>query len=293
VGEGIELVASMSAGEPGPEGQYPGGTFHRAVADRLAGYAEILKHTVSRMSGFRLSSTRLPHGKGVMSDQLPGTTGHALLEQIRLEVEPLTRKITAHPYLEALEQHRVPEDALRPLATQQYLIVTNGIRNMALTVSRFGHLPSRKVLNDFLQAEFAVHAAVQQFDQAIGLGDQDLQQARPLPGALMFSYYETFVCLYASDADLITAFFFDAQVWIRNARRVSQALQTRYHLSPEAVTFFEMYANYQASEETVVPCLDAALERGVPADQIRESTRLLLAYELSFWDAMAEAAGIA
>jgi thiaminase len=226
-----------------------------------------------------------------MSDQLSVTTASDLLEQLQRDVEPLIQRITAHPYLAALERHQVPEDGIKLLATQQHWIVTNGIRNIALLVSRFGQEPSRKVLNDFLQAEFAVHEAVQRFAQAVGLSEPDLQQARIVPGALMFSYYETFLCLYGSDADLITAFFFDAQVWIRNARRVSQALQTQYHLRQADVTFFEMYANYQPSEEAVLPPLAAALERGVPAHQIREATRLLLEYELSFWDAMAEAAG--
>lgn len=228
-----------------------------------------------------------------MSDQFSVNTASELLEELRLNLETLIKKITTHPYLDALEQHQAPEDSLKLLATQQYLIVTNGIRNIALMVSRFGHLPSKKILNDFLQAEFAVQEAVQRFAKAVGLAEQDLPQAKILPGALMFSYYETFLCVYGSDADLITAFFFDAQVWIRNARRVSTALQTHYHLSQEAVTFFEMYANYQASEEAVLPPLEAALARGVPAQQVREATRLLLEYELSFWDAMAEAAGVA
>jgi len=43
----------------------------------------------------------------------------------------------------------------------------------------------------------------------------------------------------------------------------------------------------------VLPPLQAALERGVPAAQIQESTRLLLEYELCFWNAMAKASGVA
>jgi thiaminase len=216
-----------------------------------------------------------------------------LLEQMRLDLTPLMGQITAHPYLDALGQGKVSRKSLEFLATQQYKIVSNGIRNIALIVARFGHLPSKQILNGFLQAEFAVHEALQQFGRALGLNETDLQQAKILPEALMFSYYETWICLYGSDADLITAFYFDAQVWITNARRVSQALQAHYHLAQDEVTFFEMYANYQPLEEEVLPPLQAALERGVPAAQIQESTRLLLEYELCFWNAMAKASGVA
>lgn len=218
------------------------------------------------------------------------TNASHVLQQIRQDVRPLMDKIVSHPYLELLEQKKASEEALKALATQQYLIVSNGIRNLALIVSRFGNLPSKTILNDFLQAEFAVHEAVQRFARALGLEQQHLQKAHVLPEALMFSYYETFLCLYGSDADLITAFFFDAQVWVANARRVSRALQRQYNLRQEDVTFFEMYANYQPSEETVLPPLQAALERGVPAEQVQEATRLLLEYELRFWHAMAETA---
>lgn len=227
-----------------------------------------------------------------MSAQPFTPTASTLIEQIRRDLDPLMKKIMSHRYLDALEQKKVPEDALKILASQQYRIVTNGIRNIALIVSRYGDLPSRTILNDFLQAEFAVREAVQKFAKAVGLTEEELERAPVLAEALMFSYFETFICLYGCDADLIMAFFFDAQVWISNARRVSRALQTHYGLSQEAVTFFDMYANYQASEEAVLPPVQAALDRGVPAFQIQEATRLLLEYELKFWDAMAEAAGV-
>lgn len=227
-----------------------------------------------------------------MSNQPSFSAAGLLLKRLQADLDPLAKKITQHPYLDMLEHKQVTEASLKALATQQYAIVTNGIRNIALIVARFGHLPSRKILNDFLQAEFAVHEAVRKFAHAVGLSELELQEAKILPGALMFSYFETFVCLYRSDADLITAFFFDAQVWISNARRINQALQTHYNLCPEDVAFFDMYANYQPSEESVLPPLEAAISRGVPARQIEESARLLLEYELSFWDAMSQVAQV-
>jgi thiaminase len=224
-------------------------------------------------------------------EALPMREARALLDEIGRQLQPLISRILGHPYLEMLEQGRVAPEALNTLATQQYQIVSNGIRNIALILARFGQLPSARQLNFFLQAEFAVRDAVLVFAKALGLTPAALESAPTVPGALMFSYYETFLCLYGSDADLITAFYFDAQVWIANARRVSQALQTKYGLSKDAVAFFEMYANYQASPDDVLPHLQAALRRGVPGSQVREAARLLLEYELRFWDAMAEVAG--
>jgi thiaminase len=216
-------------------------------------------------------------------------TAQALFDQIRHDLAPLMERIVTHRYLDMLERKEVPREALKPLATQQYLIVSNAIRNMALLVSRFAHLPSKKKLNEFLQAEFVVQDAVLAFAEAVGLSEEALRQAQVLPDAMAFSYYQTFLCLYGCDADLITAFFFDAQVWIKNALRVGQALRNSYGLSKEAVRFFEMYVNYEAAEDEVIPLVQAALDRGIPAHQIYEATRLLLEYELRYWDAMAAA----
>ncbi len=213
-------------------------------------------------------------------------TGRQLISELRVELREIMETIRNHPYLEALEAGRVSRENLRRLAAQQYHIVTNGIMNIALITARFGNLPSRETLNFFLQAEFEVQKAVVEFAKAVGLEESDLKAAPLLAGALPFSYFETYLCFYRSDAELITAFLFDAEVWIANARRVSSALQTHYGLRQSDVRFFEMYANYQASEEQVIPPVEAALGRGVTAQEIRQSSRLLLEYEKMFWDAM-------
>jgi len=43
IDEGIELLTGHPAGQRGPDGQYPGGTVHRLVEDRLRDYAERLR----------------------------------------------------------------------------------------------------------------------------------------------------------------------------------------------------------------------------------------------------------
>lgn len=224
-----------------------------------------------------------------MSSPSSTSSAHALFAQIREDLASLIDRIVNHRYLDMLESRGVSREGLKLLATQQYKIVTNALRNTALMVSRFGHLPSRKLLNDFLQAEVAVQEPIRAFAQALGLSEDDLQQAKALPDAMAFAHYETHLCLYGSDADLITAFFFDAQVWIKNATRLSKSLQRSYGFSPESVRFFEMYVDYQSKEEDVIPLVQMALDRGVPGPQIYEATRLLLEYELRFWDAMAAA----
>jgi hypothetical protein len=238
-----------------------------------------------------------------------------MLHDMRRELQPLLQRIVTHRYLQALEEGRVPRDALKILAAQQYHIVSKGPQHLAVMLARMGHLPSRKKINEFLQAEVAVCEALLGFAAALSMTEADLQAAPKRLDAQLFGYCVGHICLFGSDADLITAFYFDAQVWIANALRVSRALQSHYGLNPEAVRFFDMYANYKPNDEDVLPYIQSALERGtslgncpgckpdeqnlqgaldrgVAAVQIRESTRLLLECEWRFWEDMANAAGV-
>lgn len=231
------------------------------------------------------------HGNSTVT-LAPTPDARTLLQEIRQEVSSLMDKIVNHRYVKAVEEGRVPKGHFKAFAAQQYRIVSRGLQNIALLVSRFGDQPSNEALNGFLQAEFSVIKALKKFAAALGMDEEQLLAQPAIPGALTFSTYETMICLYGTDADLITAFYFDAEVWIKNATRVGKALKEKYGFSDEAVEFFMMYANYQPQEDAVLPYLQAALDRGEPARQIKEAVYLLLAYELQFWDAMAEAAGI-
>jgi thiaminase len=238
-----------------------------------------------------------------------------LLQDIRQELQPLLQRIVTHRYVRALEEGRVPREALKILAAQQYHIVSQGPQHLAVMLARCGHLPSRKKINEFLQAEIAVNEALLEFAAALSMSETDLQATPRRLDAQLFCHCVGHICLFGSDADLITAFYFDAQVWIANALRISRALQSKYGFDKKAVRFFDMYANYQPKDEDVLPyiqhaierggslgdcpgCkpdeqnLQRALDRGVAASQIRESARLLIECELRFWEDMAAAAGV-
>jgi thiaminase len=213
-----------------------------------------------------------------------------LIQQTRLQLSHLMDQITTHRFLDALEARQIPLSALQTFATQQYHIVTSGIRNIALLVHRYGQLPNRTILNDFLQAEFVVRERIPAFAEAVGVFREQLPHSPKLAKAMMFSYFIAYVCLYGCDADLILAFRFDSEVWIQNSLRMYRALRSKYGLTSEQAEFFKIYQNYREADERVSPYIQAALERGESATQMQETARLLLEYELNFWDAMAETA---
>lgn len=236
-----------------------------------------------------------------------------LLDRIHEEVRPLMEKIVKHRFLQALGEGRVGREVLPILAAQQYKIVSHGLRDIALLLSRYGQWPSRSRLHQLLAAEFEVRQALLDFARELGMDEAALDAAPAILEAQIFSYFESHLALYGSDAELIAAFHFDAKVWIANASRVAESLRQHYGLSAEGTRFFDMYANYLPKDEDTLPFIELALARREPlgdcptchlddaalgplteatARRIGESVRLLLEAELYFWEAMARVAGV-
>ena len=215
-----------------------------------------------------------------------------LLSQIRSDLKCLTERILQHPYLSALEASRVSRDALKVFAGQQYQIITSDLRSIAMTVSRHGTLPSRKFLLSVLQGEAAALDALHSFARALDMSEGDLDAFEPLPAAHAYCAFVALLALYGSDAELVGAFLVNFAAWGANCRRMSKALKERYSFAESDLAFFDLFANMPPFEEEALAIIQAGLDRGIQPRLIYRAARLLQGYELMYWDAMAEAAGI-
>jgi len=67
------------------------------------------------------------------------------------------------------------------------------------------------------------------------------------------------------------------------------ALRERYELDDQAVAFFDFFAQPSGDfEQRTLAVLDAGLRAGDSRSRALRAARLLRAYELLFWDALAE-----
>ena len=73
---------------------------------------------------------------------------------------------------------------------------------------------------------------------------------------------------------------------------MSRALKERYGLAPEAIQFFDLFANLPSGDQPALAVIQGGLDRGVAPALIHRAARLLQGYELMYWDAMAEAAAV-
>jgi len=216
----------------------------------------------------------------------------AQVEQIRSDLQPLDARILNHPYLRALEAGTIERAALRAFAGQQYHIISSDLRSIALILSRHGALASRGFLLNALQGEAAALDALDSFARALGLRRADLEAIEPLPAAHAYAGFVAWLALYGSDAELAGAFLVNFAAWGANCARMSKALKAKYNFPEADVAFFDLFGNMPPFEEEALTVIQAGLDRRIPARLIHRAARMLQGYELMYWDAMAESAGI-
>src|SRR5919199_1535037 len=195
-----------------------------------------------------------------------------LVDSIRAELSPIRHRLLAHPYVAAVEEGRLTLEQLRPFAGEQYAIISSDLRSVAHLVSRFG----TGFFLDVLEGEKAALEALPALGRALGMSEQELSDYEPLPEAHAYAAYMAWLAAYASAAEVAAAFLVNFQAWGENCGRLARALTARYGLGPEAVAFFQLFADPAADfEERALEVVAGGLEHGVPERLVRRAARLL------------------
>jgi len=214
------------------------------------------------------------------------------IDSIRTELQPLHHRIISHRYVAALENAKVPRESLVVFALQQYHIIASDLRSIALLLARHGNLPSRPYLLNILQGENNAFEALIKFAQALGISGDALRGSEPVPAAFAYSAFLAWLGMYGSDAEMAGALSLNFAAWGTNCGRISAALKAGYGLKPDVVAFFDLFANLPPAGDAAIGVIQGGLDRGVPAAAVARAARMLQGYELMYWDAMADAAGV-
>ncbi len=215
-----------------------------------------------------------------------------VVEKIRMDLRPLDEKILGHPYIMALNEGKVSQDSLRAFAGQQYHIITSDLRSIASLLSRHGHLLSRPWLLAVLQSEAAALDALFTFAGKLSVSEGALKIFEPIPAAYAYCTYIAWLGMYGSDGELAGALLVNFAAWGANCGKMGKALQEHYGFTKEGVAFFDLFFQMPPFEKQVLEVIQGALDRGIEPVLIHRAARMLQAYELMFWDAMAEVVGL-
>lgn len=213
-----------------------------------------------------------------------------LVESVRQELQSVNGCILHHPYLQALEAGQIGRERLRLFAAQQAHIIGSDLRSLALMVARSRSKSSRGFFLELLEGERAALHALGVFAAAVALAPATPGADEPLPGAFAYSAYVAWLSLYASEAEFAGALLINLPVWGANCGRMAEALEAVYDLADTDVAFFTLFATAPSGfEERAAGVVAEGLSLGVLSGQIRQAAVLLQAYELLFWDTLAQA----
>lgn len=217
------------------------------------------------------------------------TAAEELVAKAREELRETADAIASHRFLDLLRARQVPGERLRDLAGEQRLIVSSDRRSFALLAARFPAGLAGEFFLGMAQSEGLALDALRGLAGWLGVTEDDLQAYEPRPGAQAYPSYVAWLAVNGSRADVVLAFVANLAAWGENCRQVAAALRESYGAGDEAVAFFDFFANPPADfEPRAVAVLDEGLAAGDSPVLARRATRLLQAYELSFWDALAE-----
>jgi thiaminase len=225
-----------------------------------------------------------------MSVEVPGSSpGQALVAELRGELAGVERQIREHRFLDALEQGRVPRERLVAFAAEQRAIIASDRRSFALLAARFPQPPAGELFLGLSEGEGRALALLAPLAAALGAADAELAAYRHAPGAQAYPAFLAWLALNGSRADASLALRANLLAWGENCARMEQSLRAGYGLSEGATAFFRFFAEpAPGSRQLLEEVLDDGLAAGEDPAQARRAARLLQAYELMFWDALAE-----
>ena len=111
----------------------------------------------------------------------------------------------------------------------------------------------------------------------------------PEPRAQAYPAFVAWLALNGSVGAVTMGFFANLAAWGENCARVAAALRDAYGAGDAAVAYFEFFAAAPPDvREDTLAVAQVGLDAGDDPREIRRAARLLQAYELQFWDALAE-----
>ncbi len=221
-------------------------------------------------------------------------TAADLMTGVRRDLDPLSARVRSHPYLSAVVEGRLPRASLRLFAGEQYHIIRNDVRSFAALLSRQDDPEISHFLVDSVTFESAAFDALLPFAAALGMGEADLAAYEPLPGAHAYTAFLALTAVYGSASDMAGAFIVDLEGWGANCGAISRALRERYGFSAAEVAFFDHFAaqdpTFEARSLAVIDrVLASSVDRSAVERSVHRTARLMLSYELMYWDTLLEA----
>jgi thiaminase len=200
--------------------------------------------------------------------------------------------ILDHPYISALDNNKITKQKLEVFVCEQYRIISNDKRNFALMISKASDETATKLFTTCLNTEFDALENLTLMAEELGIDKTIIHYYEPLPGCQSYTNYLTKLAVYGLDAEILAALLVDFPVWGSNCSKMSSALKKNYGFTVNSCLFLDNFAS--PLQEEFVNDSSKLIDSALPKyeKEIYTAARLILDYELSFWDTIYEYSNI-
>jgi thiaminase len=213
-------------------------------------------------------------------------------ELVRRAHREISEQLVRNRFLDLLDNGEVPAKRLRLLAGELYRLVGSDRRSFALLASRYPTPPAGDLFLAMAGGEAEALLLLMDFATAVGMAPQDLRDYEPRPLAQVYPAYLAQTAMFGTASAVALALLANVEESGGHYARAADALRSRYGFSDEAVAHFRFFA------ETPPELLDQASatvaiglsEGDDPAECVR-TARMVHAYEVTFWETLADGLG--
>jgi hypothetical protein len=187
---------------------------------------------------------------------------------------------------------RLPRERIGWLAAEEYRIGRSDRRSFLHLAARFPDPPTGDFFVGLAQGETIALDKLAGLAAAVGWSVRDLEEYEPRPGCQAYAHYVAWLALNGDQSDVVIALVANFAAWGGYCGAVADGLRRHYGLAGEALGFLDMFAAPEpAFEEQARAVVRANTGTGGAPESARRMARQVQAYELLFWNTLAEGAG--
>ncbi|MGW1378419.1 thiaminase II/PqqC family protein [Streptomyces sp. NPDC002446] len=197
----------------------------------------------------------------------------------------------ANRLVSRIEAGEAPRSVFATFALEQHQVITaDRLSFQHLARRADGDPPVADFFDLLAQGEALALRQLAGLADACGLSEQDIAGYQPRPGCQAYPSYAARLALGAEPTDVAIALTANFAAWGGYCATVEAAMREHYAFPEEARGFFGFFAEPAPDVEERAR---AAVQHGLDTGQARPAAahrygRLLQAYELMFWDAVAD-----
>jgi hypothetical protein len=211
------------------------------------------------------------------------TEAREVLTETQADLSP---PFGANRLLPLLAGGQAPVSVIASLAGEERRIIASDWRAFLTLAARAEEPGARQFFSFLAGGESLALDLLTPLAEASGA---DMDAYVPTPGCQAYAAYVASLALNASPVDAVLALYANFGAWADYCASISESLRKNYGFSEAAVGFFDFFAAPTPElEQRALNAIQAALDSGWQPAEARRHGRLLMSYELMFWNSLAD-----